>query len=237
MKKYSFRITFKEGKRLIFSSEAAGLAVDSKEYLAEADGVLIYDKIKGLKANRVTCQLSTNTSTLIPALRILGLPYNPYFDKREVINSQNDITFYWKPSRLATFYNRFSTDLINLERREPIIQKAVKFLIDSVEKGENFLPREILKRTQEKCKLLGFYQGFPVFDGRYGFAKLNCRLGIHIDPDGIMVSTPLDKYSLDVEEVASLLEKKTGVKGLRKKNRVKFEKRKSLLKELGFLPH
>lgn len=232
MKKYSFEINF-DGRKLVFSSEAAGLMLDGKEYLAKADGVLIYDKTKGLKTNSVVCQLSTNTSTLIPALRVLGLPYNPYFDKHEVINSQNDITFYWKPSRLAAFYNRFSTDLINLERREPIIRKAVKFLIDSAEKGENFLPREILKRTQEKCKLLGFYQGFPVFDGRCGFAKLNCRLGIHIDPDGIMISTPLDKYAQDVEEVTSLIEKQTGLKAIHKKNRTRFEKYPKLMKLLG----
>ena len=54
--------------------------------------------------------MSTNTSTLIPALRILVVPYSPYFDGREVVDSQNDITFYWEPSKLAAFYNRFSTD-------------------------------------------------------------------------------------------------------------------------------
>ena len=48
-----------------------------------------------------------------------------------------------------------------------------------------------------------------------------------------MISTPLDKYQKDVEELAALLEKKTGVKGVSRKNRVRFKKRVVLLRELG----
>lgn len=230
-KKLSFEINL-DRKKLIFSSEVGGLAVEGKEYLAEADGVLIYDKIKNLKAKSVTCQLSANTSTLIPALRILGLPYNPYFDKKEVIESQNNITFYWKPSQLAAFYNRFSTDNVEYSKREPIIRKAVNFLIKSANADKDFLPVEHLAKVKKPCRLLGFYQGFPIFDATKGMPKLLSRLGIHVGPNEIMVSTPMDKYAKDVKEIASLLEKKTGVKGTRKKNRVKFEKEPSVLKEL-----
>lgn len=232
MKEISFDI--KLGKKILsFSSETGGLVVNGKEYIALADGVLIYDKTKGIKADRITCQLSTNTSTLVPALRILGLSYNSYFDKREVVKSQNDITFYWEPSKLAAFYNRFSTDRIEPAKREPIVRKAVDFLIESAEKGENFLPVESLKKLKESCRLLGFYQGFPIFDGMKGMPKLLSRLGIHVSPDNIMVSTPLDKYADDVEELALLIEKRTGMKGIRKKNRVRFEKKEAILKELG----
>ena len=231
MKEISFDIKIGQ-KTLSFSSKTGGLIVNGKEYLALADGVLVYDKTKSVRANQVICQLSTNTSTLIPALRILGLAYNPYFDKRKVLESQNDITFYWQPSRLAAFYNRFSTDRVEPEKREPIIEKAVNFLIESARKGENFLPSELLKRIKEPCKLLGFYQGFPIFDGMKGMPKLLCRLGIHISPDNIMISTPLDKYTKDVEELALLIEKRTKIKGIRKKNRIRFEKREEILREL-----
>lgn len=220
------------GKKLRFASEIAGLKVGGTEYFAGADGVLVYDKVQGIHTKSVSCQLSTNTSTLIPALRILGLPYNSYFDKREVIESQNNISFYWRPSRLAAFYNRFSTDRVDPSKREPIIRKAVGFVIKSAEEGEDFLLVEPLKKLEEPCKLLGFYQGFPIFDGTKGMPKLLSRLGIHVGLDSIMVSTPMDKYFQDVEEVALLLERKTGVKGKLKKNRVRFEKREELLREL-----
>ena len=231
MKEISFNIKIGQ-KILCFSSKTGGLILNGKEYLALADGVLVYDKTKSVRANQVICQLSTNTSTLIPALKILGLAYNPYFDKRKVLESQNDITFYWQPSRLAAFYNRFSTDRVEPEKREPIIEKAVNFLIESARKSENFLPSELLKRIKEPCKLLGFYQGFPIFDGSKGMPKLLSRLGIHIDPDNIMISTPLDKYAKDIEELALLIEKRTKIKGIRKKNRVRFEKREEILREL-----
>ena len=97
-------------KRLIFDSDLHGLRVHGTEYLSGRDGVLIYDQTRGLLASEVELQMSTNTSTLIPALRALGISYPPYFDERPVVESQNDITFYWKPSQLAAFYNRFSTD-------------------------------------------------------------------------------------------------------------------------------
>ncbi len=88
-------------KKLIFDSELHGLVVEGMNYLAEQDGVLIYDKTKNLKSDEVRLQLSTNTSTLVPALRILGISYNPYFDDREVIESQNDITL--SPSKNPLF--------------------------------------------------------------------------------------------------------------------------------------
>lgn len=72
--------------------------------------------------------MSTNTSTLIPALRILGIAYHSYFDERPVVESQNNITFYWNPSKLAAFYNRFSTDELEHRDREPVVRRAVDFL-------------------------------------------------------------------------------------------------------------
>src|SRR5215216_6734853 len=97
-------------KRLIFDSDLHGLRVDRTEYLSGRDGVLIYDKTRDVMADEVELQMSTNTSTLIPALRVLGISYAPYFDERAVVESQNDITFYWNTSKLAAFYNRYSTD-------------------------------------------------------------------------------------------------------------------------------
>src|SRR5690242_6345456 len=97
-------------KRLIFDSDLHGLRIDGTEYLSGRDGILIYDKTADIRAHEVEPQMSTNTSTLIPALRALGISYAPYFDERPVVASQNDITFYWQPSKLAAFYNRFSTD-------------------------------------------------------------------------------------------------------------------------------
>jgi hypothetical protein len=129
MKNTSFNIFFKNNKKLYFSSDISGLIIDGKNYQAKDDGVLIYDQVKNIRSDIIQCQLSTNTSALVPALRILGLRYNPYFDKKEVIQSQNDITFYWEKSRLAALYNRFSTDGVKYEKREQIIRKAVEFLI------------------------------------------------------------------------------------------------------------
>jgi len=90
-----------------------------------------------------------------------------------------------------------------------------------------------LTRLLEPCKLLGFYQGFPIFDSSVGFAKLQSRLGIHIDPEEVMVSTPLDQYESDVYELAELLHKETGLSYSKKKNRVNFPKASELLKVLG----
>ena len=216
---------------LIFNSDLRGLKVNGLEYVSGTDGVLIYDKTKDLRADEVELQMSTNTSTLIPALRILGIPYNSYFDERSVVESQNDITFYWNSSRLAAFYNRFSTDELEYTNREPVIRQAVEFLSSNV----NSLPlqEELLTRMLEPCKLLGFYQGFPIFDSSAGFAKLQSRLGIHIDPEEVMVSTPLDQYESDVYELAELLHKETGLSYSKKKNRVNFPKTPELLKLLG----
>jgi len=216
---------------LIFDSDLRGLRIKGTEYLAGRDGVLIYDQTRDLQADEVELQMSTNTSTLIPALRTLGIPYHPYFDERQVVESQNDITFYWKPSRLAAFYNRFSTDELDYADREPLIREAVEFLAS---KDQTLpLPDEFLARMLQPSRLLGFYQGFPIFDGSTGFAKLQSRLGIHLDPEAVMISTPLDKYEADVYELAEGLAAATGLDYSKKKNRVIFPKDDRLLKLLG----
>ena len=218
-------------KQLIFDSDLHGLRIDGTEYLSGRDGVLIYDKTKDLRTDEVELQMSTNTSTLIPAFRALGIPYAPYFDERPVVESQNDITFYWKPSKLATFYNRFSTDELDYVDREPVIRQALEFLISNPQTLP--LPEELLDRMSEPSRLLGFYQGFPIFDGSTGFAKLQSRLGIHIDADSVMISTPLDKYEADVYELAEHLANETGLDYSKKKNRVMFLKEEKLLNLLG----
>src|SRR5688500_4038202 len=218
-------------KRLIFDSDLRGLRINGTEYLSGKDGVLIYDKTTGLQADEVELQMSTNTSTLIPALRALGIPYPPYFDERPVVESQNDIAFYWKPSKLAAFYNRFSTDELDYADREPAIRGAVEFLRSNQETLP--LPEELLARMLEPSKLLGFYQGFPIFDGSTGSAKLQSRLGIHLDAETVMISTPLDKYEEDVYELAESLAQETGLDYSKKKNRVIFPKEDRLLKVLG----
>jgi hypothetical protein len=221
-------------KRLIFDSDLHGIRIQGREYLSGRDGVLIYDKTRDLQADEVELQMSTNTSTLIPALRTLGISYSPYFDDREVVQSQNDITFYWDPSKLAAFYNRFSTDELDYTEREPVIRQAVEFL----RSNDRALPlsEELLARMLEPARLLGFYQGFPIFDGSTGFAQLQSRLGIHVDPESVMISTPLDKYEDDVYELAEHLAGKTGVDFSKKKNRVIFLKDDKLLQLLGVKP-
>ena len=219
-------------KRLIFDSDLHGLRIGGREYLSGRDGVLIYDQTRDLKgANHVEVQMSTNTSTLIPGFRTLGLPYSSYFDDRPVVDSQNDITFYWKPSKLAAFYNRFSTDELDYADREPVIRQAVDFLRSNPRTLP--LPEELLARMSEPSRLLGFYQGFPIFDGSTGFAKLQSRLGVHLDPEAVMISTPLDKYESDVYELAEALSKETGLGYSKKKNRVIFPKDEKLLERLG----
>ena len=221
-----------DSKRLIFDSDLHGLRIHETEHLSSRDGILIYDQTRDLQqADQVELQMSTNTSTLIPAFRALGIPYASYFDERDVVESQNDITFYWKPSKLAAFYNRFSTDELDYAEREPVIRQAVEFLIAN---GQTLpLPEELLSRMLEPCKLLGFYKGFPIFDGATGFAKLQSRLGIHLDPEAIMISTPLNKYEGDIYELAESLAKETGLDYSKKKSRVIFPKDEKLLKVLG----
>ena len=221
----------RRSKRLVFDSDLRGLKINGLEYISGKDGILIYDKTRDLQADEVELQMSTNTSTLIPALRILGIPYHSYFDERPVVESQNNITFYWNPSRLAAFYNRFSTDEIEYKDREPVIRRAVEFLwsnTDSLPLGEEWLARML-----EPCKLLGFYQGFPIFDSSVGFAKLQSRLGIHLGSEDVMISTPLDRYEPDVYELAELLSDETGLSYSQKKNRVIFPKDPILLESLG----
>ena len=221
----------RHSKRLVFDSDLRGLKVNRVEYLSGRDGVLIYDKTRDLQADEAELQMSTNTSTLIPALRILRISYHPYFDERPVIESQNNITFYWTPSKLAAFYNRFSTDELEYKDREPVIRGALEFLWSNADSLP--LQEELLARMLEPCKLLGFYQGFPIFDSSFGFAKLQSRLGIHIGSEDIMVSTPLDRYESDVYELADLISKETGLSYSKKKNRVIFSIDANLLKLLG----
>ena len=209
------------GKKLIFDSELHGIIAHGVEYLSGRNGVLIYDKVKDIQADELELQLSTNTSTLIPALRILGIPYHPYFDERPVVDSQNNITFYWNPSKLAAFYNQFSTDELDHEDREPVIRDAINFIAQHVD--ELPLPESYLMRMQEPCKLLGFYQGFPIFDNSVGFAKLQSRLGIHVGSEDMMISTPLDQYEADVYQLADQISKEIGLDYSKKKNRVVFE--------------
>jgi hypothetical protein len=225
-----FEITL-YSKRLVFNSDLRGLKVNGREYVSGKDGILIYDQTRGLRADEVELQMSTNTSTLIPALRIVGIPYHSYFDERPVIESQNNITFYWNPSKLAAFYNQFSTDELEYQDREPVIRRAIDFLSSNMDSLT--LEEELLARMLEPCKLLGFYQGFPIFDSAVGFAKLQSRLGIHVGREDVMVSTPLDRYESDVYELAELLEKVTGSSYSQKKNRVIFPKDPTLLKLLG----
>ena len=192
---------------------------------------MIYDQTRDIQSDEVELQMSTNTSTLIPAFRVLRIPYSSYFDERPVVESQNDITFYWKPSKLAAYYNRFSTDQLEYGGREPVIRQAVEFLSSNHEKLP--LPEELLRQMQEPSRLLGFYQGFPIFDGSTGFARLQSRLGIHVGPEAIMISTPLDKYEDDVYELAELVASETGLDYSKKKNRVIFLKNERLLNLLG----
>ena len=216
---------------MIFDSDLRGLRVKGIEYNSGRDGVLIYDQTRDLQADEVELQMSTNTSTLIPALKTLGIPYHTYFDEKEVVESQNDITFYWNPSKLAAFYNRFSTDELDYAAREPVIRQAVEFLASNNQTLS--LPEELLERMLEPARLLGFYQGFPIFDGSTGFAKLQSRLGIHLDPEAVMISSPLDKYEGDVYELAGHLGRETGLDYSKKKNRVIFPKDERLLQLLG----
>lgn len=217
---------------MLFDSDLRGLRIKGVEYISGRDGVLIYDQTRDLvESNEVELQMSTNTSTLIPALRVLGISYSPYFDNREVVESQNDITFYWEPSKLAAFYNRFSTDELDYPDREPVIRQAVEFICSNL--GTLPLPDELLERLTQPSRLLGFYRGFPIFDGSTGFAKLQSRLGIHLDSETVMISTPLDKYEADVYELAERLSRETGLDYTKKKNRVIFLKITELLKRLG----
>ena len=232
MKLVEFTLTLASGKSLTFSTHTHGLIIKGKEYLAGNDGILIYTKTRRLKADSVVCQLSTNTSTLIPALHTLGLKYHPYFDRPEVVASQNNIAFYWSPSRLAAFYNRYSTSHLDYPKRRSVIKKAVAFLLETAKSKASFLPREMLAATREPIHLLGFYQGFPIFDNQTGFAKMLSRLGIHVDKNEVMISTPLDQHSREVRRLARQLETLLGIKASYKKNRVVFPASPSLLREL-----
>jgi hypothetical protein len=98
---------------------------------------------------------------------------------------------------------------LDYAEREPVIRQAVEFLTSN--HGTLPLPEELLSRMSEPSRLLGFYQGFPIFDGSTGFARLQSRLGIHVDTETVMISTPLDKYEADVYELAEYLASETGL--------------------------
>lgn len=220
-------------KKLIFDSTARGLEIGEMKYESSEDGILVYDKILDVKSDQVICQFSTNTSTLIPALKILGIQYNTYFDNRDVVESQNNIAFYWNPSKLAAFYNRYSTDGIDIEKREKVLRSAVHFLTSTENMHKDFLPEERLEKINQKCKLLGFYEGFPIFDAGFGMPQLLSRLGIHIGKESVLISTPIDRYQVDVFALSEKIQQKIASIGFKKKNRVRFEKTTELLKELG----
>jgi hypothetical protein len=228
MMKFDFVV---KDKKLIFNSGVNCLKVGRISFIAGRDGRLIYDQTIGIKSSAVELQMSTNTSTLIPALRILELPYNKYFDEKTVVNSQNDITFYWGKSKLAAYYNKFSTDDIEYEKRKPVIKKAVKFLIEN----EKNLPlkEEYLKKVTKPCKLLGFFEGFPIFDSNMGFAQLQSRLGVHVGNESVAISTPMNKYEKDVYELAGLISKKIKQDFSKKKNRAVFKRTVKINKLLG----
>ena len=66
-----------DSKKLIFDSDLRGLRINGVEIVSGRDGVLIYDQVRDLPhTGEVELQMSTNTSTLIPALRLLGIPYS-----------------------------------------------------------------------------------------------------------------------------------------------------------------
>ncbi|MCC7303955.1 hypothetical protein IT418_00865 [bacterium] len=141
------------------------------------------------------------------------------------MNSQNDITFYWKKSQLAAYYNRYSTDNLKYAERQGVIKEAVAFITS----GKVFdLPEEYLTELSEPCKILGFYGGFPIFDSSIGMAKLLSRLGIHVDLEAIMISTPMDEHAQTVYALAKEIEDKLVIQGFYKKNRVVIAERQKV---------
>jgi len=223
-----FPIEF-QGKKLIFDSSLTGLMISGKELLATKDTPLIYYQLPERKEQTVRLQMSSNTSTLIPALKALGVSYPAYFDEKAVVESQNDITFYWKPSKLAAYYNRYSTDKLEYPQRKERIKEAVEFLTSNTAQT---LPEEYLHELREPCRLVGFYKGFPIYDGSTGMAKLLSRIGIHIDSESVMVSTPLDEHASLVYEMATQLGTGLGIQGVYKKNRVVFAEKEKVVRYL-----
>ena len=61
---------------------------------------------------------------------------------------------------------------------------------------------------------------------------MNIQTG-ELDPEAVMISTPLDKYEGDVYELAENLAAETGLDYSKKKNRVIFPKDERLLQLLG----
>jgi hypothetical protein len=66
-----------------------------------------------------------------------------------------------------------------------------------------------------------------------GMAAKKSRLGIHLDPEAVMISTLLDKYEGDVYELAEGLAREAGLDYSKKKNRVIFPKDDRLIELLG----
>lgn len=216
-------------KKLLFDSELQGVMIEGKEFISTKDTPLVYEQVKDKRSDHVRVQMSSNTSTLIPALRVLGISYPEYFDHKDVVQSQNNIRFYWNKSQLAAYYNRYSTDNMKYEDRKQTIKDAVAFLTS----GKEFdLPEEYLHELSEPCKVLGFYGGFPIFDSSTGVAKLLSRLGIHIDPEVVMISTPMDEYATTVYELATELGSALGIQGVYKKNRVSFSEKEKVVEFL-----
>jgi len=224
-----FEITH-NNKKIIFDEDQDGLRINDVNYIAGQNGELIYDQTEGIVSDEVVVQMSTNTSALVPCLRTLGLRYHPYFDDREVVDSQNDITFYWKKSKLAAFYNLYSTDGMEYKDRDVIIKSAIGFLLKNT--GELPLVDEFLKELEKPVELLGFYNGFPIYNGDTGLPKLQSRLGIHIGSESVMISTPMNKYSDDVYELAQEISRQTSETYSAKKNRVVFKKTENLMRIL-----
>lgn len=213
-------------KKLVFDSALQGVMIGGKEYTATKDMPLVYEQVKDITHEHVRVQMSSNTSTLIPALRVLGVTYPTYFDEPAVVASQNDISFYWNKSKLAAYYNRFSTDNLSYEERKETIKRAVAFLANNTVLE---LPEEYLKEMSEPCRFLGIFRGFPIFDSSTGVAKLLCRIGIHVDPEAVMISTPLDEHASLVYEIATQIGSELGIQGVYKKNRVSFSQKEQVL--------
>ena len=112
--------------------------------------------VGAVRRQEVELQMSTNTSSLIPAFRVLGLGYNSYFDERPVIESQNDITFYWKPSRLV---RDVSPEEITRLKREGDLQIA------GADLAQSFMRLDLVDQYQLLVNPIILGHGVPLFKG------------------------------------------------------------------------
>lgn len=69
--------------------------------------------------------------------------------------------------------------------------------------------------------------------GRHWDGREKLYLEHHLDPEAVMISTPLDKYEGDVCELAEGRARETGLDYSKKKNRVFFPKEEKLIQLLG----